>query len=57
MKNLDFIVIIIFTWVINFCFGQSSGTLDLSYGMQGNIKINKRLEDLVIYQSVIKSNG
>jgi len=57
MKNLDFIVLIIFVGVINFCFGQSPGTLDLSYGIQGKISLNSGLEDLVIYQSVIKSNG
>ncbi len=44
-------------FVINVATAQSPGTLDLSYGTQGKIKHITGLEDLVIYQSVIKNNG
>ena len=57
MKPLSFIALILFFALNNISFCQSPGTLDLSYGTQGKIKYSTGLEELVIYQSVIKNTG
>lgn len=57
MKPLSFIALILFYALNNISFCQSPGTLDLSYGTQGKIKYSTGLEELVIYQSVIKNTG
>jgi len=57
MKPLSFIALILFFALNNFSFCQSPGSLDLSFGTQGKIKRPTGLENLTIYQSVIKNNG